>query len=475
VPKRLEGPARTIALGGTVIVVLLAAAVAVTIWRYDAAEQSYQRVARQAVTLEGIGALRQNVLDRAEVADLYIDDGQPADLATMRTLEAAFSPILSRVLARGDIDDQALDQLAAVRQAERRLTTVTENVLGGATRAERRARIDDFRAALNATEAKMSTFARTESEDLPRFLQEAENDSAEAQLMAIVAGIVAALLTLAITLYSVRVLNRLFRGVRDTVGTLTETSLEMRAAAQESAAATSEQSAAIAEVAATVEELSAAASSIAAGAQTTASAAHQTTATMDEMRIQVSTISERSLALGRSSQEIGEILTLLNEIAERTDLLALNAAIEAARAGETGRGFAVVAGEVRKLAERSARSTDSIRAIVTQVRDDTNATILATERGTEQADEVSRLMRSSSEELAQSLRATEQQRLAAEQVAVALSQIRDAVEQLSAEQDQRVETTERVERLSGDLAALLERHGLATDGGAPGSRSSRPA
>jgi len=456
-------------------VAILAVAVAVTIWRYDAAEQSYQRVARQAVTLEGIGALRQNVLDRAEVADLYIDDGQPADLATMRTLEAAFSPILSRVLARGDVDDQALDQLSAVRQAERRLTTVTENVLGGATHAEREARIDDFRAALNATEAKMSTFADTESEDLPRFLREAENDSAEAQLMAIIAGIVAALLTLAITLYSVRVLNRLFRGVRDTVGTLTETSLEMRAAAQESAAATSEQSAAIAEVAATVEELSAAASSIAAGAQTTASAAHQTTATMDEMRTQVSTISERSLALGRSSQEIGEILTLLNEIAERTDLLALNAAIEGARAGETGRGFAVVAGEVRKLAERSARSTDSIRAIVTQVRDDTNATILATERGTEQADEVSRLMRSSSEELAQSLRATEQQRLAAEQVAVALSQIRDAVEQLSAEQDQRVETTERVERLSGDLAALLDRHGLATDGRVPGARSSRPA
>ena len=85
---------------------------------------------------------------------------------------------------------------------------------------------------------------------------------------------------------------------------------------------------------------------------------------MRDMQEQVEAISERSLTLGERSQKIGEVVELINEIAEQTNLLALNAAIEAARAGDAGRGFAVVASEVRKLAERSIRSTDSIREII---------------------------------------------------------------------------------------------------------------
>jgi methyl-accepting chemotaxis protein len=243
----------------------------------------------------------------------------------------------------------------------------------------------------------------------------------------------------------------------------------MRATTQESASALAEQSAAVAEVAATAEELSAAARSIATGTATMSDAAEQTAQTVEDMREQAAAISARSLELGRSSQEIGEILTLLTEIAERTDLLALNAAIEAAHAGDAGRGFAVVAAEIRKLAERSGRSTESIREVVTHVQDATNATILSTERGSSQTDEIAGLMQRSTVDLAHARLAAEQQRAAAEQLAEALGGIRGAVQNLSDEHDAQAATTQRVEDLTGDLGRLLTTHGVKLDDGEPAS------
>ena len=198
------------------------------------------------------------------------------------------------------------------------------------------------------------------------------------------------------------------------------------------------------------------ATSIADNARAVAAAAEQTGDTMRDMQEKVETIAERSLSLGERSQKIGEILELINEIAEQTNLLALNAAIEAARAGDAGRGFAVVAAEVRKLAERSIHSTESIREIIAGVQDETNATIMATEQGTRQAREVGELMGSTASMLEESILATQQQKSAADQVATAIVQIREAADQLAAEQAQRVGTAERVDELvAGSLEQAL--------------------
>ena len=103
---------------------------------------------------------------------------------------------------------------------------------------------------------------------------------------------------------------------------------------------------------------------------------------MDTIREQIQDTSKRIKRLGESSQEIGDIVSLINEIADQTNILALNAAIQAAMAGEAGRGFAVVADEVQRLAERSATATKQIAGLVKTIQTDTHEAVASMEQTT---------------------------------------------------------------------------------------------
>jgi methyl-accepting chemotaxis protein len=112
--------------------------------------------------------------------------------------------------------------------------------------------------------------------------------------------------------------------------------------------------------------------------------------TLTKMRViaeSVGATAKKMEELGKSSDQIGRIIGVIDDIADQTNLLALNAAIEAARAGEQGRGFAVVADEVRKLAERTTTATKEIAQMIKNVQDETKVAVTAMESGTQQVEE----------------------------------------------------------------------------------------
>ncbi|RMH87307.1 MAG: methyl-accepting chemotaxis protein [Calditrichaeota bacterium] len=113
---------------------------------------------------------------------------------------------------------------------------------------------------------------------------------------------------------------------------------------------------------------------------------------MHQIRERVQETARRVRALGESSTEIGEIVEVISDIANRTNLLALNATIEAARAGEAGRGFAVVADEIRILAERASQAAKDIAMLVETIRDGTLKAVQAMEQGTEEVERGTRFV-----------------------------------------------------------------------------------
>lgn len=112
---------------------------------------------------------------------------------------------------------------------------------------------------------------------------------------------------------------------------------------------------------------------------------------MDTIRGQIQETAKRIKRLGESSQEIGDIVSLINDIADQTNILSLNAAIQASMAGDAGRGFAVVADEVQRLAERSAEATKQIADLVKTIQADTNEAVASMEQATNGVVQATRL------------------------------------------------------------------------------------
>jgi twitching motility protein PilJ len=193
--------------------------------------------------------------------------------------------------------------------------------------------------------------------------------------------------------FAIDQMRSLVQGINDTAVQVSGAADQTRATAMHLADASENQAQEIAGASAAINEMAVSIDQVSANASESTSVAKQaveiskkgadvvqnTIHGMDTIREQIQDTSKRIKRLGESSQEIGDIVSLINDIADQTNILALNAAIQASMAGDAGRGFAVVADEVQRLAERASAATKQIEALVKNIQTDTNEAVASME------------------------------------------------------------------------------------------------
>ncbi len=181
-----------------------------------------------------------------------------------------------------------------------------------------------------------------------------------------------------------------------------------------------------------------------------------------ESSLGMSKLSEKMGLLEQDSQKIGEIIEVIDEIAEQTNLLALNAAIEAARAGEQGRGFAVVADEVRKLAERSGEATKQIAHIIRGMQQNTVSSVQAVMEASSLSDKTERLIEGivarvdeTSQQITSIAAACEEQSAQSNEVLLSIESIASGSQEAAAAAEQTASSSQMLAELADELNASV--------------------
>lgn len=269
---------------------------------------------------------------------------------------------------------------------------------------------------------------------------------------------------------------------------LSTSTAEILASTQQQSASTQEQVTALQQTSATMEEVRQSGAQISERARQVASeaesaveltddgleAVQRTVGTMLEIRTQVNEVAENIVNLSEKNRAVGDIVALVTDIAEQSNLLALNAAIEAAAAGEQGRSFAVVANEMKHLADQAKDATTQVRRILEDIQKGITRSVLLTEEavkkvesGRQQTDVSESTIRAMAETTQQSIQAfqqivaaTNQQQLGVEQIFQALQDIRMSTEQTAVSTVQLTKASTGLNVMSQQLQQLISRYTL---------------
>lgn len=279
-------------------------------------------------------------------------------------------------------------------------------------------------------------------------------------------------------------LGALVKRIKEASLQVSTSASEILASAREQESGSAEQAASINETMATMEELSSTSRQIADNAESVARVADETLRAaeegrktlsesrqgMEEIRKNTQSIADRILRLNEKSKEIGAIVEIIDEIADKTDLLALNAALEGTRAGEAGKGFSLVAAEMRRLAESVVESTKEIKRIIREIQEATNSAVMSTEAGlktTELGTEMMKRTEGSLERIFTRIRettdaakqisfATQQQRSGTEQVVAALDEVSKVSKETISGNKQATQSATELAQLADELKGLVD-------------------
>ncbi|MFQ3573651.1 MAG: methyl-accepting chemotaxis protein [Thermodesulfovibrionales bacterium] len=257
--------------------------------------------------------------------------------------------------------------------------------------------------------------------------------------------------------------------------TLASASQQLSASSEQMSRGVSEQSGRASQIATSATEMSQTVIDIAKNTSNIASSAVETSRiakdgeevvskSVNEVKAIAQTVSESAGfigSLGERSQQIGEIVNVIKDIADQTNLLALNAAIEAARAGEQGRGFAVVADEVRKLAERTSKATSEIGSMIGAIQDEVQKAVVSMNEAIRRVDTGVEYSTNAGDALREIVRSVENLQSMVQQIASATEEMSSVSEHISGDietiatvSNETSKSSEQITASSSDLARL---------------------
>lgn len=392
-----------IILGYAVPVLALLGSSIVAFWSVNRVREATQQVTRSSDLLDAIHGVNVKTQIMIRASRGYLLEKNDLSRQVYDEAKAAYADYLAR-LDREIRDEQQRRNLMQLKPVASDLVAFNQQLMdlvnqgqgqeainrwrsGDAGRAKAVA-VSEHLAAMEAREQELVQAARDREEQA---LQDLQNVLIWASGLSLVAsGVIGTL-----------VIQRASRQINAAAALIASSTTQIASSIEEQERSSNHQAASVNQTTTTMDELGASSRQSAEQAEAAAAAAQQALVLADNgnravdrtiqgmatLKTKVSAIAAQILRLSEQTGQIGSISGLVSDIANQTNMLALNAAVEAVRAGEHGKGFSVVAAEIRKLADESKKSAERISALVSDIQNAINATVMATDEGTKTVDE----------------------------------------------------------------------------------------